>query len=172
MSASPYFFIEKQSQSTGKWEQVQVFRKNKKGEFEYCDVWPWNGAHELFGMLMAESSYEEHTVLGVHGGIPADASDGIKEEYSFFEGEGIRPHYVYLSDLYIDILEHPKVIDYDAMDEKYADAGDGEKIERIYCDSPIKDFYDTVCSYISVWDDFYSAAEYRSQIRIIYWLSW
>lgn len=172
MSANPYFFIEKKNEKTGKWEQIKVFRQNENGKFVYCDVWPWNGAHELFGMLEAESSYEDHRVSGVRWGIPADVSDGIKNEYSIFKEDGVRPHYVYLADLYIDILENPKVVDYDAMDEAYANAGDGEKVEKIYCDTPIKDFYETICSYIGVWDDFYSSSEYRCQIRIIYWLSW
>ena len=174
MSASPYFFIEMKNKDTGEWERVELFIKNRKGEFEYADVWTWNGTHDLFRKLGAERGWGEpdKVIRGVHYGLPCDASMPVKKEYSVFKEDNVDAHYVYLSDIYIDTLQNPTVLDYDAMDEAYERAEEGAVVENIYCQSPVKTFFDRVCSYIECWNDWYEIYSNLSEIRIIYWLSW
>lgn len=168
MSRSPYFFVERFDNNTGKYElQHPIVWNYNHTKQEPADLFPYNGCHELFSIL------EEHEMNGVHAGLPRDVCEDIYKAYHAedeYEGENYIPtaHWFTYADMYIYCLEHPKVIDYEAMDEAHFLQND-EKIEYIYTDTPMMTLKNRVDAFMEVMDGWDWRNDY-SQIRIVYWI--
>jgi hypothetical protein len=114
---------------------------------------------------------------GIHCGLPKNVATEIKEAYDHFyyetgysgEKHLYTPtaHWFTYADMYIYCLEHPEVIDYEAMDEAYYN---GEKEnKKIMMPTPLKTLMNRVDAFLEVMDGWNWRDDY-SQIRIVYWI--
>ena len=175
MGAYPYFFVEKYNYDKGKWENVVLYTKDDQGEFRTVELWPWNGTHDLFGALGFEPG-SEFEMDYAHYGLPGNCSEEVK---SLYEGmykdtqwEAPQVKWFNLADMKLSLNKSPKIIDSNAMEETWEQSEVAyEDLEKIYIDNPLKDFIDTVTSYVSMATDFID--EYTpSDVRVIGWMSY
>lgn len=148
MSLTPYFYIEKRNEKTGKYEKVTLYDNNKKE----VEVWSYNGTHDLFAMLDVDYSGEYDSIDGILHGIPADISEEVKAIIDDFneEEEGILlapVNYVNLADLKIAYFMNP-----------------------IYTGSPLKQFINTIENYVYFAKENWEYNKIYSSIRIVYWV--
>ena len=177
MSRSPYFFVERYNPELEKYELQHPFVWNgAKTELVPADLFPYNGAHELFSIVSHKdySAYPE--MSGIHTGLPNFVCEEISKEYqacwdSLFPGGNIEAHWFTYADLYIYLLEHPTVADYAAMDEVWANDPDKEwkDMETIHTDNPLFTLKNRIDAFFEVIDD-WSWKENYSLIRIVYWI--
>ena len=175
MGASPFFYVEMFNPKTGNWDKIDVYRKDEKGEFIECSLWPWNGTHELFSILGLENSSDSPTIDEVHFGLPIHVSEEMKKEYEAHIWESYKPEAIWinLADMKLYLNRHPKVKDYEAMVERYEeDESDWNEYTPIYMDNPMKTFIDRVESFLEIWDDFWKFNHGYSDVRVICWLEW
>ena len=180
MSLSPYFYLERWNSKKNCYEKINLYRKagrfasekEKARGFEEVDFWPWNGTHDLFSLLgTASRSGDYDSIEGVHKGIPPMVSEEVKAKIdSFFDKDNLYQLgaegsvcWITLADLYIEMLKHPKVVDYNE---------EWEEGEKKYKDTPIKELIDRIVSFIEFADDIYLPEENRSLIRLVYWVVW
>lgn len=178
MSASPFFYIEKFNRKTNKWEEVRLFtlpdvystKEEKEAGYAAVDVWPYNGTHEIFGMLGAEHSYGD-PIDGIHTGLPFDVSETIAARYKNIIENDIYErdpaHYVTLANLKIAYLKKPNVIDYD---EYWIGVDEEDNDKRPMKENPIKDLIDRIETFVELSGDWF--ADDPSDIRLVYWLLW
>ena len=176
MSRSPYFFVERFDNNTGKYElQHPIVWNWNHTKQEPADLFPYNGCHDLFSIVENENTGDFPEMKGIHVGLPKDVCEDIAKEYKSYEEEDNKPYFMptvrwfTYADMYIYCLEHPKVIDYDAMDEAYETKEEGEKVERIYTDTPLLALKNRIDAFMEVVDGWDWRNDY-SQIRIIYWI--
>lgn len=180
MSASPFFFIEVYNEETNVWEKVKIF-STKGGKETEIDLWPWNGAHDLFEILGLEhgASFPEFEGVIKHS-APKNCSEEVKTFYESLSedyGEsykGLETCVFTLADAKIYFMEYPKVKDFDAMDKAFYEASEEEcdSLEDIYMDNPIKELIDRVITMVSFWDEFFWYDHTYSDVRVIGWLLW
>lgn len=182
MSRSPYFFVERYDRNTNKYEfQHPIVWNWNHTEQEPADLFPYNGCHDLFSIVEDNGCGNNFPKMkGIHRGIPKDVCKDIQKSFedcsydSEWSGEKhhIEPEVKWFTyaDMYIYCLEHPKVIDYEAMDEAYCYAEEGEKIEDIMTDSPMFALKNRVDAFLEVMDSWDWRDDY-SQIRIVYWIN-
>lgn len=158
MSRSPYFFVERFNNHTGKYElQHPIVWNDNHTKQELADLFPYNGCHSLFAIL------EEKEMNGIHKGLPRDVCEDIYKAYHAedeYEGEHHMPtaHWFTYADMYIYCLEHPKEIDYEAMSD-----------EEVYKDNSMFTLKNRVDAFMEVIDGWDWRNDY-SQIRIVYWI--
>ena len=162
MSASPYFFLEKNIK--GKWVHQPLYRF-PSSSYDYCDdnglvevdLWPYNGTHELFSILGVESSfYYDENQLKVKTLNFDELSIELQEKWEKMR-DVARPRAVNLSDLLLETVLRPEV-------EDYFDEEANAKVPN-----PLIDLYNRAKSMIDLLEDY----EYiTSDYRIVYWLLW
>lgn len=181
MSRSPYFYVERYDVNTKQYElQHPLIWNWDHSERITADLFPYNGCHDLFSIVEKKgygNSFPE--MKGIHKGLPKDVCKDIKESYdkcSYDENwSGVAHHYeptarwFTYADMYIYCLEHPEAVDYDAMDEAYENAEEGEKIEKIMTPTPMMTLKNRVDAFMEVTDDWDWRNDY-SLIRIVYWI--
>ena len=121
MSLSPYFYLEKYNRNRNRWERIAplVWDYNHE-KMVPADLFPYNGAHEVFEAL-SNSSYCEHPVKGVHRWRPSDLSPDVVKEIDEYElddyWDGVAHkcpvQWLTYADLCIHLLKYPEVNDYD-----------------------------------------------------------
>ena len=175
MSRSPYFFVERYNEITKRYElQHPIIWNSNHTAQEQADLFPYNGCHDLFSIVTNNEMSSLPEMYGVHHGLPNGACEEINKAYkncTFTEEDRTfspTAHWFTYADMYIYYLEHPKVVDYEAMDEAYLSTED-EKTINIMTDNPIKTLKDRVDSFLEVCD-YWSWRNYYSQIRIVYWI--
>lgn len=122
--------------------------------------------YELFEILEGE----EYEIFDPHYSIIDDLSPEVQEKYdAAFNSEEYTGYFNFrwttLADLYIAILEHPEVVDYDA---EWRTDKDGNDI-KAYKPNPLKYIFDRVVFYV---EDLYEEWNWKtvsSEIRIVYW---
>ena len=179
MSRSPHFFVERPDAHTGKYELqhplIWNFDHTKRIS---ADLYPYNAHHELFSIVEEGGEFPE--MKGIHYGLPKNVSEDIKKEfdtccYDIDLSNGprhIEPkvRWFTYADMYIYCLEHPQVKDYEAIEEAYYYAEEGEKInENITKPTPMKTLKNRIDAFLEVMDAFGWRDDY-SQIRIVYWI--
>lgn len=175
MGAYPYFFVEKYNYNKNKWENVVLYTKDDQGEFRTVELWPWNGTHDLFGALGFEHGYEFETDYA-HYGLPNNCSEEVKNLYDGMykdtEWEKPKVKWFNLADMKLSLNKCPKVIDDEAMEDTWRQSDvEYEDLKKIYMDNPLKEFIDTVTSYVNMATDFID--EYTpSDVRVIGWMSY
>ena len=180
MSRTPYFFVERPDTHTGKYELqhplIWNFNHTKRIP---ADLYPYNGDHELFSILEEGGEFPE--MKGIHYGLPKNVSEDIKKEfdacgYDIDLSSGSRHiepkvRWFTYADMYIYCLKYPNVKDYDAIEEAYYYAQEGEKIdENIIKPTPMKNLKNRVDAFLEVMDGWGWENDY-SQIRIVYWIN-
>ena len=141
---------------------------------EPADLFPYNGCHNLFSIVENNGTGNDFpTMRGIHRGLPENVAAEIKEAYDHccYETEYAVKKRLYTptvrwfsyADMYIYCLEHPKVIDYEAMDYE------GENTEKIFMPTPMKQLKERVDAFLEVMDGWDWRDDF-SQIRIVYWI--
>ena len=172
MSRSPFFYVERFDTNTNKYElQHPIVWNYNHTKQEPAELFPYNGCHDLFSIVEQKGNFPE--MKGIHSGLPINVSEEI---YKAYHDDG-EDDFIYMptaywftyADMYIYCLEHPKVIDYDAMDEAYETLQEGEKVEPVYTDTPMITLKNRVDAFMEVMDGWDWRNDY-SQIRIVYWI--
>lgn len=181
MSRSPFFFVERPDRHTGKYEMQHPIVWNwDHTKQEPADLFPYNGCHDVFSIVENNGCGNDFPEMhGIHAGLPENVAAEIKEAYDrcCYETEYAGEKHLYTptarwfsyADMYIYCLEHPTAIDYDAMDEAYYNAEEGEKVEKITMPTPLKTLMNRVDAFLEVMDGWDWRDDY-SQIRIVYWI--
>lgn len=168
MSLSPFFYIEKWSNKTKKYERLHLYGKadeyHKGEKYQDIDFWPYNGTHDVFSLLGTASRADEYeTIDGIGYGNPGNLSEEVQKIIESFDDDSI-VRYITLADLKIEIMTHPKVLDWDS------NWGEDEKCK--YKENPLIDFFNRVKSFVD-WAVENTWEEYTlSEIRIVYWVVW
>lgn len=182
MSSTPYFFVEKYDLKEDKYKLMhpKVLSYNGK-EWETADLFPYNGCHDLFSIVLGRAGNSFPELQGIHQGLPPNVCPEIQKEYDDLtyeqefeitkEKKVITPnaHWITYADLYIYYLKHPETIDYDAMDNALWKAKDNETVEEIMGPNPIKTLLDRVNTFMNVMEAWDWSNDY-SFIRIVYWV--
>ena len=164
MSASPFFYLERYNHKSGKWEQVNLYYKNAKGEFEPIDIWPWNGAHGLFSVIECEHSEDVPEFTALRRGLPIDVSPEMKAIYEEQCWENYSPdaRYFNLADASLYSIHHPKVKDYSV---------EWENDQPVFKANPIIPLIQRVVDMINLYN-YWDWTRADSDYRIICWVSW
>ena len=183
MSRTPCFYVEKFDNHTNKYElQHPIVWNWDHTKQEFADLFPYtyNGSYDLFS-IVEEKGNDFPSMNGIHIGLPDDVSEDIRKEfdtccYDIDSSNGprhIEPkvRWFTYADMYIYCLEHPKVKDYEGIEEAYYYAEEGEKINEnaITKPTPMKILKDRVDAFLEVMDCHNWRNNY-SQIRIVYWI--
>lgn len=180
MSVNPYFYIEVVNATTGEWEKLDIYIKNKKGNFVPIDLWDWNGTHDLFSVLGLEDSYDFPEFSAIHNGIPANTSKEVKDLYeasAFTWGEDGKsyPNAIYfnMADAKLYLKDNLEVLDSDEMEEYWMKNEDlaYEDVPKKWRDNPLKLLTDRVENFLNIWDDFWMFNNSWSDVRVICWLT-
>lgn len=180
MGACPYFYIEIFNYNLNEWEKYDVLTKNKNGKYVLVDLWPWPGSHELFSVVGLEDSYDFPEFTAVHTGFPVNASDEMYKEYGKFEEKDFIRNWMpsvkwfNLADAMLYLEKHPKVKDFEAMEQTWVAAGDMEwkDVPEVLMDNPLKSLVDRVLAFLEVADEFRYWEWKFSDVRIIAWKSY
>ena len=171
MSCSPYFYIEKLNNDTNKYEKITLYHLSSKNDktYEEIDVWPWNGTHDVFDSLTIGRGEE---ICGIHVGVPANVSEDIKKVIDEYLKD-IAPftpkiYYITLADLYVEYYKNPMVADYDVdWEGDITNSKNAPKKEN-----PVKKVIDRIESIVDLADQGWDLENERSDIRLVYWLSY
>jgi len=180
MSRSPYFFVERFDRNTGKYEmQHPIVWNYNHTKQEPADLFPYNGCHDLFS-IVEEDGRDFPTMRGIHHGLPQDVAIEIKQEYescvcAYDTGEEMRLYtptvrWFTYADMYIYCLEHPEVVDYEAMDEAHYSREEEDPPKKIMMPTPLNTLKHRVDAFLEVMDGWDWRDDY-SQIRIVYWIN-
>ena len=180
MSRSPFFFVEKYDSHTNKYELQHPIVWNYDHTKQVCaDLYPYNGSHDLFSIVTKEGPGDFPDMKGIHCGLPKDAAEEIKKAYNdcCYETEFAGEKHIYspnaywftYADMYIYCLEHPEVVDYEAMDEAYYNGEEENPPKRIMKPTPLMALKNRVDAFLEVMDELGWQDDY-SQIRIVYWI--
>lgn len=181
MSRSPYFFVEKFNSHTKKYElQHPIIWNYDHTERVTADLYPYNGDHDLFSIVTSKDYSAFPRMDGIHNGIPEDSCEEIKKSFNDcsydteWSGEThhIEPsaHWFTYADMLIYCLQHPMVKDYDAIEEAYYYAQEGEKVdENIMKPTPMNNLKNRIDAFLEVMDEYDWKNDY-SLIRIVYWI--
>ena len=178
MSRSPYFFVERFDENTGKYElQHPIIWNYNHTKQERADLFPYNGCHDLFSIVEEKGGVPR--MNGIHHGLPSNVSEEILKAFNNcsyeYEFNGVmktdipKAKWFTYADMYIYYLKHPTTIDYEAMDEAYEWAEKGEKVETIMSENPITFLKKRVDAFLEVMDEWDWEDDY-SLIRIVYWI--
>jgi len=179
MSRSPYFFVERFDERTGKYElQHPIVWNYNHTKQERADLFPYNGCHDLFAIVEERSGFPK--MKGIHYGLPSNSCEEIIKAYDNcsyeYEFNGVtdietpKVRWFTYADMYIYFLEHPTTIDYEATDDAFWRAEEGEKVETILSENPIMRLKKRVDSFLEVMDEWNWENDY-SFIRIVYWIN-
>lgn len=176
MSRTPCFYVERFDKNTGKYElQHPIVWNYNHTKQVLADLFPYNGCHDLFSIVDNDCYENFPEMKGIHTGLPKDVCEDIYKAYHEYDKEDDEftyiptAHWFTYADMYIYCLEHPKVIDYEAMDNAYNMAQEDEKVEEIYTDTPMFILKNRVDAFMEVMDGWDWREDY-SQIRIVYWI--
>ena len=155
MSRTPYFFVDKLDLRTGQGVLMHPYVM-ENGKMEIADLFPYNGAHELFSILHNEGDFAE--LYGIHRGLPLNTAREIKDELAKWDDDtvqmSLKPdvYWITYADLYIYLLENPTFIEEDRV-----------------VPNPAKILMDRVNAFLDVVEPF-NCGDDRSLIRIVYWI--
>lgn len=177
MSRTPYFFVERPCQNTGKYElQHPIIWNWDHTKRVTADLFPYNACYDLFSIVENETN-DFPKMRGIHYGLPKDTCEEIKKSYDSccYQTDDNNDKYCYspkaywfsYADMYIYCLEHPEIPDYEAMDLMAED--DENSNEKIMMPTPLKGLKDRVDAFLEVMDGWDWRDDY-SQIRIVYWI--
>lgn len=176
MSRTPYFYVERFDRNTGKYElQHPIVWNYNHTKQELADLFPYNGCHDLFSIVENEHIGDFPDMKGIHAGLPKDVCEDIYNAYHQYDEEDDEftymptAHWFTYADMYIYCLEHPKVIDYEAMHDAHCETDEDEKVKTIYTDTPMITLKNRVDAFMEVMDGWDWQEDY-SQIRIVYWI--
>ena len=171
MSRTPFFFVEKFSLYTEKYElQHPIVWNYNHTKQESADLLPYNGCHDLFSIVEENSDFP--SMRGIHHGLPKDVSDEIKKAYDdcCYEIDTPTARWFTYADMYIYCLEHPEVPDYETMDESYYSEKEEENLpKKIMIPTPMNNLKRRVDAFLEVMNDWDWRDDY-SLIRIVYWI--
>lgn len=174
MSRTPRFFVENFNSEIGKYELQHPYVWNDKHTGrEAAELYPYNGDHDLFSIVENDRIGVHFPELyGIRKGLPKGVSNDIRKEFdnSCYESGYGEKKYLYTpnaywftyADMYIYCLEHPKVIDEDAMDREGTE-------EKIMMPNPLTRLKARVDAFLEVASEWGWRGDY-SQIRIVYWI--
>lgn len=179
MSRSPYFFVERPDRNTEKYElQHPVVWNWNHTEQEAADLFPYNGCHDMFS-IVEEGDSDFPSMRGIHMGLPDDCCEAIREQFEKCsydtEWSGETHHHAptarwfTYADMYIYCLEHPEVVDWEAMDEAHYNGTEENPPKKIMTPTPLKTLMNRVDAFLDVMDGWDWRDDY-SQIRIVYWI--
>ncbi len=177
MSRSPHFFVERFNPKIEQYElqhpYIPYIWNYGETDLVPADLFPYNACHDLFSILDNENfSNDFPDMNGIHKGLPKDVCSYIKNSYDKYCDENWKPlvYHITYADMYIYLLKHPTVFDYDTMDEASYNLKEGEEIKPIYTDNPVKQLKDRIDAFMEVYDDWSWKNDY-SYIRIVYWIN-
>lgn len=165
MSRTPFFYIEKYNNKTGKYDIVQAFHKDYLNkEIILADVWPYNGTHDLFDIL----ENNQYGVKGIKDGVPVDADEYIAKKYEECKGkfEGLPAHWFFWDSLLLSINNNPKVPSY--LVDNNDDSDNDSDSENQLVETPLLPFANRVVGYIDIAETF--GFDSSETYRIIYWI--
>ena len=175
MSRTPRFFVENFNPEIDKYELQHPYVWNDKHtRREAAELYPYNGDHDLFSIVENDRIGVHFPELyGIHKGLPKDVSNDIRKEFysSCYENDYGEKTYLHTpdvywftyADMYIYCLEHPEVIDEEAMDEE-------ETTEKIMMPNPLTRLKERVDTFLEVTSEWGGWRNNYSQIRIVYWI--
>ena len=178
MSRTPYFFVERYDKYTEKYElQHPIVWNYNHTEQERADLFPYNGSYDIFSIVEGADMFPR--MNGIHTGLPNNSCEEIIKafdnccyEYSDGERDSLySPNVKWFTyaDMYIYYLQHPNTIDYEAMDETYLDAKEGEEVKPIMHENPIALLKKWIDAFLEVTDGWNWSDDY-SLIRIVFWI--
>ena len=176
MSVTPFFFVERFDFNTEKYElQHPIVWNYNHTKQEPADLFPYNGCHDLFSIVKNDCYNNFPEMRGIHQGLPKDVSESIKIAYDSCcydsEVHTYKPtvRWFTYADMYIYCLEHPEVVDYEAMDKVYYDGEEEDPPKKIMMPTPLKTLMNRVDAFLEVMDGWNWQNDY-SLIRIVYWI--
>ena len=145
MSRSPFFYLEKYSKKRGCWEEITPRIKNKDSIFVAADLWPFNGAHDLFDILEGDSPFsglkdlkgiQTIKTMEEFNQLSAEVQDTLisnfreRQDYLTIFGQTIAEYpqsidelpninYITYADLLIYCMQNPIVSDYGCESNLY-----------------------------------------------------
>ena len=158
MSMSSWVFVEIYNDKTGEWEYAHPYVKSKKiGEFKRAEI-DYGSNHEMF----SERYHAETTMQEINWGIPKDVSKELKAEEEVIgdADDSCRYCWFTLSELYIETLTHPTVVD-----DSYID-GETVRVPNPLC-RLYEDTYHLAKLYIENNEDTMYQDTIRSKLRVI-----
>lgn len=148
--------IVKKDRETGKWNQIKIYRKEKKRKFKIVDVYPFRN-YELFEILNEKEDENYHADVICMSDLPI----ALKQEIEKFKN--IDGYYdfkeINLADLKLYLHHNPKVRDYDYEAED----------PKAFKDNPVKYFIERIEQYLDFADPYWDVCRPPSDVRIIYW---
>lgn len=146
----------KKDRETGKWNQIKIYRKEKKRKFSVVDIYPFRN-YELFGILdeKEDEKYYVDTIC-----VP-DLPIALKQEIEKFKniGDCFDFREINLADLKLYLYRSPKIRDWDYEDTD----------PKAWKDNPVKYFIERIEQYLAFADPYWDVCTPASDIRIIYW---
>lgn len=165
MSLTPFFYLIHTNPDTGKSQRVApyIHRDNDSKELVPAELWWYNGTHNVFAMLGTNTRDDSFDpISGIHAGIPYDCAPVIEEIFKVDEDDDFKEypwHWISLSDLYIETIEHPSVENPDCLE--YSD-------ESPYIDNPLIGVYNRAMKFVDIWFDGWDINERRSECKLVY----
>lgn len=157
MSRSPNFFVERYNKETKQYELEHplIWSYNHTARIA-ADLFPYNGAHEMFSIVEKDSYYPE--MHGIHEGLPPNVCEEIQERYDYSCWGNYSPkvRWFTYADMYIYFINNPEV---KSMEEE------GKMVFN-----PIKLLKERVDAFMEVVES-YDWRDDWSLIRIVYWIS-
>lgn len=111
MSRSPFFYLEKYSKKRGCWEEITPHIKNKDSIFVAADLWPFNGAHDLFDILEGNSFGSLKDLKGIQTVKTMEEFNQLSSEVSDALISNFRERQDYLTIFGQTVAEYPQSID-------------------------------------------------------------
>lgn len=155
MSKTPFFFVERYDSTLEAYDlQHPLIWNYDHTERIPADLFPYNACYKLFSIVEERSDFPK--MKGIHQNIPIDSCKEIKESYESSSSLSTSRWFTY-ADMYIYLLENPKVKDYD----EYGD--------EVVVDNPVFALKERIDAFLNVMDWWDWKDDY-SLIRIIYWI--
>ena len=148
--------IVKKDKKTGKWNQIKIYRKEKKRKFNVIDIYPFRN-YELFNILDEKEDVKYHADIICTADLPITLKQEIEKFKNISGYFGFRE--INLADLKLYLYCSPKIRDYDYE----------EKDPKAFKDNPIKYFIEQIERYLDFADPYWDVCRPASDVRIIYW---
>lgn len=151
--------IVKRNQETDKWEQIKLYRKEKR-KFKVISVYPARN-YELFDILN-ENEDENYNAYPLSlTNLPQNLKKEIEECKNTSGYYGFKE--ISLADLKLYLHKTPKVINWDCESDDPKNDPNGWK------DNPVKYFIERIEQYITFLDPYWYFTTSPSNIKILYW---
>ena len=162
MSLSPFFYLEVYDSKLDKWLYVDPLVWNYDHTKRIpADLWPYNGAHEMFDILGVDRGLCSCDFGAVRTGLPPGCNEEIAKVFVDTGNYSCpKAHWFTYADMEIYLLKNPTVKDYDFEPD------DDNKFPQK--DNPLKMLKDRIDAFLEVWDTYGVYSQYRSDIRVVF----